>query len=73
VIAEAAGTSSINVNLSTQTALTVQVPYTIHISSTATDVSDYSDITSTVGTLTFTPFSTSKTIDLSIINDTLFE
>ncbi len=63
------GKLSANVNLSSSFAHTVTVDYTV-TDGTATAGSDY---TASNGTLTFKPGETSKNIDLTILDDTLYE
>jgi hypothetical protein len=63
------GKLSANVNLSSSFAHTVTVNYTVS-DGTATNGSDYTAVN---GTLTFKPGETSKNLDLTILNDTLYE
>lgn len=66
---EGDGTVSMTVSLSSVSGSTVTVDYTL-VSGTALAGSDF---TAAAGTLTFAPGETSKTINMTIIEDTLFE
>ncbi len=68
-VSEAAGSATLTVALSNASASTVTVNYATQ-DGTATAPADY---TSTSGTLSFTPGQTSKTITVTIIDDTLYE
>lgn len=66
---ESAGNVTVTVQLSTASDRTVKVHYATS-DGTATSSADY---VSKVGTLTFNPGQTSKTFDITIVNDNLYE
>ena len=67
---ESAASATLQVSLNKQYYKPVTVDYTINATSTATNGVDYS---LTAGTLTFNPGETTKSVELYIINDSLYE
>jgi hypothetical protein len=67
-VSEAAGTAPITVTLSAASGLTVTVPYT-----TAHGSAGPADYTPAAGTVTFAPGTTTRTISVTVANDTLDE